>query len=135
MNIENFRDILAKDGPSEVFGIEYISTPDEDECVSRMLVTDKNTQPFGFLSGGVTLAMAETVAGVASSCLCPDRICVGMNVQANHVHSAFKGDVVTATAKIVHRGVTTHVWRVDVTNSKGQLVTTATVTNYIVAKN
>ncbi len=99
-----------------------------------MPVDERNTQPFGFLSGGAILALAETLAGVGSCALCPGQICVGMNVQANHVHSALQGDTVTATAHIIHRGATTHVWGVEVRNGKDELVSNISVTNYIVRR-
>lgn len=134
MNIESFRDILAKDGPSKALGMEFLSTPDPESCEARMAVGDSNTQPFGFLSGGASLALAETLAGVASCALCPGQICVGINVQANHVHSAFRGDVVTAKAELIHRGATTHVWCVNIRNGKGELTSTINVTNYILPK-
>lgn len=134
MNIESFRDILAKDGVSKQLGMEFLSTPEEEVCVARMPVDERNTQPFGFLSGGAILALAETLAGVASCALCPGQICVGMTVQANHVHSALHGDTVTATAHIIHRGATTHVWGVEVRNGKDDLVSNISVTNYIVRR-
>lgn len=134
MNIESFRDILATDGVSKQLGMEFLSTPEEDVCVARMPVDERNTQPFGFLSGGAILALAETLAGVASCALCPKQICVGMNVQANHVHSALRGDTVTATARCIHRGATTHVWGVEVHNGKRELVSNISVTNYIVKR-
>lgn len=134
MNIESFRDLLDEDGPSKSLGMEFLSTPDADSCVARMVVSDCNTQPFGFLSGGASLALAETLAGVGSCALCPGQICVGMTVQANHVSSAFKGDVVTATAQLIHRGVTTHVWNVSIRKENGELTSTVNVTNYIVPK-
>lgn len=131
MNIESFRDILANDGLSNSLGIEYISTPDASSCEARMKATEHNTQPFGFLSGGASLALAETLAGVGSCALCPGQICVGMTVQANHIRSAMKGETVTAKATIIHRGKTTHVWNVDINNQEGELVSRVSVTNYI----
>ena len=42
-----------------------------------MRVDERNRQPFGFSSGGATLALAENLAGVGSLALCPDDISVG----------------------------------------------------------
>lgn len=131
MNIESMREMIEADGPSKVLGMEYLSTPDENTCQARMKVADCNTQPFGYLSGGVSVALAETLAGVGSCAMCPGQICVGLTVQANHISSAFRGDTVTATARCIHRGRTTHVWNVEVRNGKDQLVSTVNVTNYI----
>lgn len=131
MNIESFRDILAKDGPSKALGMEFISTPDSETCIARMKVQECNTQPFGFLSGGASLALAETLAGVASCALRPGRICVGINVQANHVRTAFKGETVTATAHAIHLGKNTHVWNVEIKNEEGLTTSSISVTNFI----
>ena len=85
-------------------------------------------------SGGATLALAEYMAGVGSSILCPDRACVGVNVSGSHVRSAFEGDTVTATAHIVHRGRTLHVWNVTVAGSDGKTISTVSVMNFITDK-
>jgi uncharacterized protein (TIGR00369 family) len=58
-------------------------------------------------------------------------MCVGISVSANHLHAARKGDMVTAKAQLIHRGGQTHVWRIDITNTTGKLISTVTVTNFI----
>ena len=45
-----------------------------------------------------------------------------------------EGDTVTAMARIVHTGNTLHVWNVDITDTSGELISTASVTNYIIDK-
>lgn len=75
--------------------------------MARMKVDKLNRQPFGFLSGGAS-ALAENTAGVGSMALCPERICVGINVSGNHVRAVREGDVVTAYAKLQYKGRTLH---------------------------
>ena len=123
--------ILHSRGFEHNMGMEFFSTEDPDTCMARMHVDERNMQPFGFLSGGAILALAETLAGVGSSALCPGCMCMGMSVNASHVHSAREGETVTATARILHKGSRTHLWRVDVCNESGSLVSTVNVTNYI----
>ena len=55
--------------------------------MARMKVDERNRQPFGFLSGGASLALAENVAGVGSSALCADCACVGIEVSGSHVQA------------------------------------------------
>ncbi len=43
-------------------------------------------------------------------------------MNANHIHSAKDGRV-TATAEIIHRGKSTHVWDIKIKNDKEQLIT------------
>ena len=116
MNIDNIKANLEKIANlANNIGIELISTPDPDLCVAKMKVDERNRQPFGYLSGGATLAMAETLAGAASYALCPDALaCVGQNIHGNHIHPAKEGETVTATARIIHQGKSSHVWQVDV---------------------
>ena len=70
--------------------MEFISTPEDDTLKARMAVDDRNKQPFGFLAGGASLALAENLAGVGSMALCPGKMAMGINVHGNHV----KGDAI-----------------------------------------
>ena len=112
--------------------MEFLSTPEDDTCVARMKVDERNRQPFGFLSGGASLALAENVAGVGSTSLCPGCACVGIEVSGSHVKAVSEGDCVTAYARLQHRGNTLHVWQVDIRNSADELISTVRVTNYII---
>lgn len=132
MDIERVKDILlSKDGLSQTLGMEFLSTPEPDTCQARMKVDERNRQVFGFLSGGATLALAENLSGVGSMALCPNKICVGINVSANHVKAVLEGDTVTATARILHKGRTLHVWHIEITNSAGELISVVDITNFI----
>lgn len=134
MNIDAIRQHLASvPNLASNLGIEVVSTPDPDSCEARMKVDERNRQPFGCLSGGATLALAETIAGCGSYALCPEALaCVGQNVHGNHVHPAYEGETVIATARIVHQGKSSHVWQVDVRNESGQLISSISVTNHII---
>lgn len=132
MNVDKINQIIkSSNGFEQTVGMEFISTPEPDTCMGRIHVERKVMQPFGYLSGGAVLALAETLAGAGSVSLCPDCKCVGISVTANHVHSAAEGETVTALGHLVHKGTQTHVWRVDVTNEAGRLVSTVTVTNFV----
>ncbi len=119
---------------SSALGIEFISTPEDDTCMARMHVDSRNRQPFGFLSGGASMAMAEHLAGVGSLALCPDKICMGINVNGEHVMAVTEGETVTAIARLKHKGCTLHVWSVEIKNEMGSLVSLINVTNYIINK-
>lgn len=126
--------VFAQKGLSETLGMEFISTPEPDTCKARMMVDERNRQPAGFLSGGATLALAENLAGVGSYALCPNKISLGINVNGNHVKSVLEGEVVEATAKLVHKGKTLHTWQVSICNEDGELISSVSVTNYIMSK-
>lgn len=135
MNIDKIKEVLLKrDGLSNTLGMEFISTPDPDTCQARMKVDERNRQIFGFLSGGASLALAENLAGVGSLALCPNNICVGINMSGSHVKAVLDGDTVTATAHILHKGKTLHQWHVDIRNGAGDLISSVEVTNFVMNK-
>ncbi|MCI6160880.1 MAG: PaaI family thioesterase [Prevotellaceae bacterium] len=134
MNIDKVRELIEKQSNlSTVLGMNFISTPDDDTCIATMEVNESNRQPFGFLSGGASLALAENVAGVGSTALCPGKICVGISVSGDHVKAVAEGDTVTATALLVSKGRKLHVWDVKITNSSGDLISNVHVTNYVIS--
>ena len=132
MNLETIKEKLRRsDGLSNTLGMNFISTLEPDMCVASMKVDERNRQPFGFLSGGASLALAENVAGVGSMVLCPGKICVGINVSGEHVKAVLEGDTVTATARILHKGKTLHQWHVEINNEKGELISSVEITNFV----
>ena len=133
MDVERINEIInAKPNLSTALGMEFISTPEVDTCMARMKVDERNRQPFGFLSGGASLALAENVAGVGSSALCPGCACVGIEVSGSHVKAVVEGDTVTAYARLLHQGTTLHVWNVDIKDTSDDLISNVRVTNYII---
>ena len=134
MNVEKERNIVcSQPGLSQTLGMEFISTPEPDTCMARMRVDERNRQPFGFLSGGATLALAENLAGVGSMVLCKGKICVGVNVNGSHVKAVLQGDTVTAYGKLLHKGRTLHQWQIDIRNEADELISTVQVTNYVIS--
>ena len=133
MNVDNINKVLQEQpNLSTALGMEFFSTPEGDTCMARMKVDERNRQPFGFLSGGASLALAENLAGVGSSALCPDTPCVGIEVSGSHVKAVSEGDTVTAFARLIHQGSTLHVWQVDIRDSNGELISSVRVTNYVI---
>lgn len=132
MNLKELgKRISSSDGLSKTLGMQFISTPEPDTLKATMKVDERNRQPFGFLSGGASLALAENLAGVGSLALCPGQIAVGINVSGSHVLAVSEGDTVTAYGKLVHKGKTLHTWQVDIKNSAGDVICTVQVTNYV----
>lgn len=133
MNVDHIKEIIEKrPNLSTTLGMQFISTPDDDICMATMKVDKRNRQPFGFLSGGASLALAENLAGVGSSALCPGKICVGISVSGDHVKAVEEGETVTALAHLVSKGRKLHVWDVQISNLSGELISTVHVTNYII---
>lgn len=112
-------------------GIQFL--PSSDETLQATMPVDHRTRrPGGILAGGSSLALAETVAGFASLRICPKgKQAFGIQISANHISMVHEGDTVTATARPLHIGRTTHIWNVDVVSSKGKLISSVRVTNFI----
>jgi 1,4-dihydroxy-2-naphthoyl-CoA hydrolase len=95
----------------------------KDRVVAKMPVQPKVSQPFGFLHGGASVALAETVASIGAYLNVAENgeNAFGLEINANHVRPKRDGFVV-ATATPLHRGKSTHVWDIQITDEAGKLV-------------
>jgi 1,4-dihydroxy-2-naphthoyl-CoA hydrolase len=102
--------------------IEVVETS-KDRVVAKMPIQPKVHQPFGFLHGGASVALAETVASIGAYLNVAENgeNAFGLEINANHIRPKRDG-VVTATATPLHRGKTTHVWDIQITDEAGKLV-------------
>ncbi len=117
-------------GLHQHLGMEIISDDTRATCI-RLIVSECHLTPFGTLSGGVMLALEETLAGILSCERLDGQMPVGISVTANHLATARVGDVVIARGEALHIGTSTHVWQVKVSKESGKTVSVATVTNLI----
>ena len=125
---------VSKNTLMETLGIEYTEIG-EDYLVATMPVNSKVHQPMGLLHGGATVALAESV-GSAASFLFIDAakfIVKGIEISANHLKSKKEGKV-TAKATIIHKGRTTHLWQVAITDEDGALISMCKITNIVIPK-
>jgi 1,4-dihydroxy-2-naphthoyl-CoA hydrolase len=60
-------------------------------------------------------------------------ICVGLEINANHVRSA-KDGFITATASPLHIGKSTHVWDIKLHDDAGKLVCISRLTVAVLEK-
>ncbi len=113
---------------SEHLGIEFTEIGD-DYLRGTMPVDMRTTQPYGLLHGGASVALAETL-GSSGANMCVDTrefLCVGQEINANHVRSARSG-FVTGTARPLHLGGRSQVWTIDILNEACKLVCTTRFT-------
>lgn len=106
---------------AEFLGLKWMEIGDDFLKLS-MPVNNKTRQPYGFLHGGASCVLAETVGSVASA-LVIDRekyYCVGLEINANHLRSVSEGTV-TAVAMPLHLGKTTHVWDIKIYDDQERL--------------
>jgi 1,4-dihydroxy-2-naphthoyl-CoA hydrolase len=100
-----------------------------DFISATMPVDHRTIQPYGLLHGGASCVLAETVGSVASAMVIDHSkfICVGLEINANHIRSAREGKVI-GTAKPIHLGATTHVWDIRIVDEKGRLICVSRLT-------
>ena len=104
-----------------------------DYLRGTMPVDERTKQPFGLLHGGASVALAETLGSIgASMCVEPAKfLCVGQEINANHVRAVSSG-LVTGTARPLHIGGRTHVWSIEIVNEAGKLVCVSRLTMAVI---
>ena len=127
--MEQSRDTLA-----ERLGIR-VTEIGPDYLRATMPVNSHTHQPMGILHGGASVALAETVGSLAAN-LCVDvekYVCVGQEINANHVRSAASG-LVTGTARPFHIGGRSHVWGIEIRDENDKLVCVSRLTIAVVER-
>ena len=121
--------ILAQLPPAalhERMGIEILEAR-PDRVVGRMPV-EGNTQPYGLLHGGASCVLAEGIGSYAAAMHAfPDRIAVGVDINATH-HRSVRSGYVTGVAVAAHRGQQTASYEVVISDDEGRRVCTARIT-------
>ncbi|MGN9839368.1 PaaI family thioesterase [Nonomuraea sp. H19] len=107
-------------------GIEFLEAGPE-RVVGRMPV-EGNTQPYGLLHGGASVVLAETLGSVAAAIHAgPDRMALGIEINATHHRSASSG-YVTGVATRLHGGRSLATYDIEITDEQGRRVCTSRLT-------
>jgi 1,4-dihydroxy-2-naphthoyl-CoA hydrolase len=110
----------------ERLGIVIVSA--EPNRVVATMPVEGNTQPFGFLHGGATAALCESVASVGALLAADSqRTPFAIEVNINHLRSVREGTI-EAIATPLHAGGTTAVWDVRANDDEGHLIAASRVT-------
>ncbi|HZG13877.1 MAG TPA: hotdog fold thioesterase [Candidatus Bathyarchaeia archaeon] len=106
-----------------------------ERVTATMPVHAATHQPFGLLHGGASVALAETVASIGTWNLIDqeNEICVGLEINANHLKSKSSG-MVTAIATPLHKGRTTMVWDIKIVDEEEALICISRCTVAILRK-
>jgi uncharacterized protein (TIGR00369 family) len=112
-------------------GFELLAITPE-RVVGRMPVAG-NTQPYGLWHGGASCVLAETLASMGSHMHAqPDRIAVGVEINATH-HRSVTAGWVTGTATALHLGRSVASYDIMITDDADRRVCTARVTCQLVS--
>jgi 1,4-dihydroxy-2-naphthoyl-CoA hydrolase len=109
-------------------GFELLEVGPE-RSTGRAEVAPQLMQPFGLVHGGVYAAMAESLASVATYMTVKDdgNIAVGLSNNTSFMRPILSGHV-NGEARVRHRGRTTWIWDVDMTDDEGRLCAASRVT-------
>ena len=118
---EEAEDLFGRDGLGELIGLEYLDAS-ADEVRARVEVTDCVRQPVGLVHGGVYAAIAESICSAATwgAVHGDGMVAMGQSNSATFLRPITEGHV-NALARTRHRGRTTWVWDVEITDDDGRL--------------
>lgn len=125
---------ISKNTLLETLEIEITDFGD-DFLIARMPVNPRVHQPDGVLHGGATVALAESVGSFASHIfLNLEEVFVrGIEINANHLKSV-KDGFVYAKATFLHKGRTTQLLDIRITDDNDNLVSVCKLTTISLPK-
>ncbi len=106
----------------DVLGITLVETTQE-RVVATMPIGPHHHQPTGYLHGGVSVLLAETVASIGSALHidAERQMAFGLEINANHLRPKRDGTLISVATPI-HLGRTTHIWDIRITDENDKLV-------------
>jgi 1,4-dihydroxy-2-naphthoyl-CoA hydrolase len=119
---------------SSHLGIEIVEIG-EHFIKAKMPVDERTKQPYGILHGGASVALAETIGSYGSHLVIDSNLflAVGLEINANHIRKVSEG-YVTAFAKPIHLGQTTHIWGIEIFDEKQRLICICRLTVAIISR-
>jgi 1,4-dihydroxy-2-naphthoyl-CoA hydrolase len=111
----------AEHGFDATYGLE-ITARTEQTISGQVVVGEHHKQPAGLVHGGVYASIAESLAslGTAFAVFEEGRMASGMSNQTSFLRPITEGTI-HAVATVKHRGRTTWVWEVEMTDDRGRL--------------
>lgn len=100
----------------------------EDFLVATMPVESFTRQPMGFLHGGASVVLAETLGSIAGH-LASEEGCLsfGVEINASHLRSVQQG-LVSAIARPFRIGSNLQVWDIQISNDQDELICVSRLT-------
>ncbi len=104
-----------------LYGLEILDHSDE-EIRAQVVVRDHHKQPAGLVHGGVFASMAEAMASLATwmAVQGEGKVAQGLSNQTSFLRPIL-GGTIHAVARRRHRGRTTWLWEVDITDDEDRL--------------
>lgn len=122
--------IISHLGP--IYCKEYTLIEAEPGYARVSLKTDSDTKnAYGFTHGGVFFTLCDLVSGIAVYTYGVKNVTLQANI--NYIKPG-TGDIIYAEGRVFHKGNTTAVTKVEVTDEEGILLAAGTYTMFITGK-
>lgn len=118
----------------DALGIKITEVGD-DFLAGTMPVDERTVQPFRLLHGGASVVLAESLGSLASVMMINQEknICVGLDINANHVRAVKSGEV-RGVARPINIGGKIHIWEIKIFNDTDKLVCISRLTVTVLPK-
>ena len=122
---EEFIDMINSTREGSVWGALDITlvTAEKNKVVATMPIGSNHRQQVGYLHGGISVTLAESIASLGSVLnIDPTKqMAFGLEINANHLRPKREGRL-TGIATPISLGRTTHVWDIRITDENDKLV-------------
>ncbi len=112
-----------------VFNHLEVEHVEPDYAVFKLAIRPESKNPRGFVHGGLLAGMADNAAGYAAHS--DGRCYVTQSSHMNYIHNQ-TGGVIRAEGRVLHRGKTICLTRVDITGEDGTLLATGELAYFCV---
>ncbi|MGI8864139.1 MAG: PaaI family thioesterase [Solirubrobacteraceae bacterium] len=111
----------AEHGLDGLLGLELLELTDE-LARGRLVVREELKQPAGLVHGGVYACVAESLASIATGLAVhrEAKLAMGLSNQTSFLRPITEG-MLHAEARRKHRGRSTWVWEVEISDDQGRL--------------
>ena len=125
---------MCKSTIHDALGIQIVEKG-TDSLTGTMPVDSRTVQPMRILHGGANVVLAESLGSIASLMIIDNEteICVGLDINANHIRAA-KSGIVKGVARPINIGRKIHVWEIRITDEDGKLTCISRLTVTVLPK-
>ena len=137
MNKEKLLEKMSKlnqNTMATAIGLELTDIGNDYVC-GKIPIDKRTIQPFGFLHGGASVALAETLGSIAGQMqVDPEKeIVLGIEINANHIKSV-KDGWVYGKASPIKVGKKNQVWEIQITDEEKKMVCISRLTLAVIKK-
>jgi 1,4-dihydroxy-2-naphthoyl-CoA hydrolase len=124
--------LVQKSSMPKNLGVEFADLSPV-RVVASIPVDDRHLQPLGFLHGGASVTLAESVATVGAWLNCPPgKMALGSAINANHLGTKRPGGRLVAVGIPDYVNSEKQVWEVDIRDESDERVCVARCTLTVV---